>query len=431
MVSCEGDTTTSNNYDYLAFFIDDVEQGRWDQQDGWEFHEFPVATGYHRLEWRYHKDHNVNRGYDAAWVDLISFPAPVSAGPELETDPAAIEWTLKPGELEYDTLYLHNSGPGDVAFTIDIAGMAPAGIPSANRSMSGSTLVSSQEKVHTGKAYSWDLRTYCASTDSEWTRDIYIEFPEGIELTVGNEFTGGSGGPLLFEGPAGNGVTSHWHGEDENGWGVIHGTETATSQITFYVHNYLSGNPAMHYEIHGDIYGSLPHVVNGTLPILNLGPEVEWLSPEVSEGIIAGGITMPVVFTLNTEGMTDGTYQAWILVSDNHFNEQTIPVTLTLDTYLGTEDVILPEHGLTVFPNPFSHMVNLSFISGKETYGHLEISNALGNCVFSGSMQVVKGKNTVIWDGKGNDHQEMATGVYFGRLSAGDDLLFFKMIKSR
>ena len=457
MVSCEDDTSANNNYDYLAFFIDGTEQGRWDGQTGWQYHEFAVEEGYHRLEWRYQKDHSVNRAYDAAWVDLISFPAPLSAGPELSVSPLSIEITLQPGELDYDTLYLTNSGPGEVSFEVDIAGagyskQSAVGSrqlavgsrqlavgsrqlvrdpQSSGRSMAGSTLVSNSEKVHTGKAYTWELRTYCASQDSEWTKDIYLELPEGIELIVASDFEGGSGGPLQFLGPVGNGVTSHWHGEDASGWGVVHPGETATAEITFWVHNYLQGNTAIHYEVHGDIYGATPHVISGELPVRNLGPQVEWLTTGISEGTIAGGITRPLVLTINTEGMADGQYQAWIIIGDNHFHETIIPVSLTVDTYLGPADVISPEHALTVFPNPFNRMAYLTFYSEKETSGHLTLSNALGKAVFSGSVQIAKGENTVTWDGKTSDRQEVPGGIYYGRLDAGRDQYFFKVIKSQ
>jgi hypothetical protein len=449
MVSCEDDTI-SDNYDYLAFFIDGMEQGRWDGQTNWEYHEFPLEEGYHRLEWKYNKDISTSTGYDAAWVDLISFPAPLSAGPDLSYDPANLEITFKPDELDYDTIYLTNSGPGDVSFEIDIAGIEPGsrfpvagsqfpspsprfsiadGHYSGGRSMAGSTLVSDGEKVHTGKAYTWELRTYCASFDNEWTKDIYLEINEGIELTTAGNFEGGSGGPLQFMGPLGNGVTSHWHGEDANGWGVIHPGETATADITFYLHDYLAPNAAIYYEIHGDIYGATPHVVYGELPVRNLGPEIEWLSVETNEGTIAGGITIPVVLNINTEGMEDGTYQAWILISDNHFNEFVIPVNLVVDTYLGVEDPLGSRPAVHVYPNPFFETINFSFLSETKTTGSLNITNAMGSNVYSESLHIAKGENLIIWDGKDNGYQVVANGIYFGKISFGNQVYLIKMVK--
>ena len=72
-VSCEADVN-NHNYDYLAFFIDGVEQGRWDGEISWSQEIFPVSAGNHTYKWTYHKDYSVNSGYDCSWIDYITFP---------------------------------------------------------------------------------------------------------------------------------------------------------------------------------------------------------------------------------------------------------------------------------------------------------------------------------------------------------------------
>jgi hypothetical protein len=282
----------------------------------------------------------------------------------------------------------------------------------------------SSEKVHTGKAYTWDLRTYCGSPDNEWTRDIYFEIPEGIEMTNATEFTGGSGGPLLFEGPLGNGVICHWHGEDANGWGVIHGGQTATGNITFYVHDYLSGNPAIHYEITGDIYGALPHTVIGELHIRNLGPEVEWLTADISEGTISGGITMPVVLSISTEGLADGEYHAWIMISDNHFNEQVIPVTLVVDTYLTTPGLTESPMSISAFPNPFSDKTWLKVEPRINERVKVEILGLDGKVLESMETWSGTGQTTILWDAA-----DVPPGFYVARITSGREVGFVKLVK--
>jgi hypothetical protein len=73
-VSCEQDVN-NHNYDYLAFYIDGNEMGRWDGETGWDQKVYPVTTGNHIFKWNYHKDYSVSTGKDAAWVDMIIFPA--------------------------------------------------------------------------------------------------------------------------------------------------------------------------------------------------------------------------------------------------------------------------------------------------------------------------------------------------------------------
>lgn len=71
-VSCEDDS--QNNYDYLAFLIDGVEQERWDGEVSWSPESYPVSVGIHTFEWRYVKDGYVNSGADCGWIDYIQFP---------------------------------------------------------------------------------------------------------------------------------------------------------------------------------------------------------------------------------------------------------------------------------------------------------------------------------------------------------------------
>ena len=73
-VSCEPDPPNMN-YDYLAFFIDGVEQERWDGELGWSRNAYPVTAGDHTFTWLYSKDYSVSNGEDCAWIDYIVFPA--------------------------------------------------------------------------------------------------------------------------------------------------------------------------------------------------------------------------------------------------------------------------------------------------------------------------------------------------------------------
>ncbi|MBC8525421.1 MAG: hypothetical protein H8D22_00920, partial [Candidatus Cloacimonetes bacterium] len=72
-VSCEDDPY-SDNYDYIAFFIDGVEQDRWDGEIDWSEENYSVASGNHIFKWKYLKDGYVSSGSDCAWIDYIIFP---------------------------------------------------------------------------------------------------------------------------------------------------------------------------------------------------------------------------------------------------------------------------------------------------------------------------------------------------------------------
>ncbi len=72
-VSCENSWGTPT-YDYLSFWIDDIEMERWDGQTNWEYEEYPVTAGVHTFKWEYRKDGATVEGQDCAWIDAIDFP---------------------------------------------------------------------------------------------------------------------------------------------------------------------------------------------------------------------------------------------------------------------------------------------------------------------------------------------------------------------
>lgn len=62
-------------YDYLKFYIDNVEKGSWSGEIDWTPETYLVPVGQHQLKWVYAKDDAVSNGTDAAWVDNILLPA--------------------------------------------------------------------------------------------------------------------------------------------------------------------------------------------------------------------------------------------------------------------------------------------------------------------------------------------------------------------
>ena len=62
------------NYDFLRFYIDNVEQsGKISGAVTWQQKTFSIGTGSHVLKWSYQKDSMVSNGSDAGWVDWVQF----------------------------------------------------------------------------------------------------------------------------------------------------------------------------------------------------------------------------------------------------------------------------------------------------------------------------------------------------------------------
>jgi hypothetical protein len=434
--SCENDPAPVPDYDYLNFKIDGIEMGRWDGATNWTLQQFPVTAGFHRFEWAYIKDQSINFGLDAAWVDYITFPSAIVASPALISGPGTFNFYLRPGESETAAFLLTNNAQGELDFNADISSIEPSrlvGAP-AGRNIEGSYLVCNATKFNTGKVNLWNFRTYNGGCDNEWIKQIYITFPAGMDLTTSTDFTGGSGGSMFFEGPLGNGVTTHWFGQDSSGWGVVHMGETAACDVTLNILNDLQNDIQLQYEVMGEVYGGPPHTVDGSIILRNLGPEIAWLSLDTTAGMLAGGSIDSILVTVNTEGLVDGKYNAWIILEDNFGSKSIIPVTLTVDTFLEEPGIAGISHFgvLSAYPDPFSDQTEISLTLREKSDIKLEISNMQGKVIRTYSSDVESGAAwKFVWDGKDNSGSHVPAGLYLGRMIAGDQSYFVKLIHTR
>jgi hypothetical protein len=81
------------NYDYLYFYIDGQEKGKWAGEVPWNKLTYPVSEGFHSFLWKYRKDYSISSGSDKVWIDYIEWP------------PLA------------DFMIIANAGPDDIACT--------------------------------------------------------------------------------------------------------------------------------------------------------------------------------------------------------------------------------------------------------------------------------------------------------------------------
>jgi hypothetical protein len=74
-------TSTESGYDYLRFYVDDVQQSYWSGVNDWQQHTYTISTtGSVTYKWCYTKDDSISSYSDAVWLDLISFPSDGSSG---------------------------------------------------------------------------------------------------------------------------------------------------------------------------------------------------------------------------------------------------------------------------------------------------------------------------------------------------------------
>lgn len=66
--------SSSPSFDYLVFYVDNVEKGRWSGEMAWIQYSFPVTAGNHTYKWTYIKNGSGTWGLDCAWIDNIYIP---------------------------------------------------------------------------------------------------------------------------------------------------------------------------------------------------------------------------------------------------------------------------------------------------------------------------------------------------------------------
>lgn len=111
-VSCENGSASGQKWDYLEFSIDGIAKDWWDGNKAWMKVSYPVGAGQHTFTWKYAKDAYATGGSDAAWIDMITFPA---AGSTVVLKPF-----LLMDQVVFSDLNGNNNGMINAGETIDI-----------------------------------------------------------------------------------------------------------------------------------------------------------------------------------------------------------------------------------------------------------------------------------------------------------------------
>ena len=117
--------SSENNWDWLRFYIDNVQRGEWSGDAAWSQETYAVTTGTHTFKWSYQKDGSVSSGSDCAWVDDIQFPPTsvvLSLDPVLNLEAAVngnmvnLTWDAPTGASAY-IIYRNGEEVGNQAST--------------------------------------------------------------------------------------------------------------------------------------------------------------------------------------------------------------------------------------------------------------------------------------------------------------------------
>lgn len=155
-----------------------------------------------------------------------------------------------------------------------------------------------------------------------------------------------------------------------------------------------------------------------------------WLSVDPEVGMVAMGASVELHVTMDASFLDAGTYVQYIhiLSNDPANSVLTIPVEFEVDSALvistGSDpgDNAVPSRFAlhTNYPNPFNPTTTIRYDLSDAAAVRLEIFNIRGErVVVLVDKHEPAGTHHVTWDGRNDNGQTVATGVYFYRLRAG------------
>jgi len=411
-VSCEYDPSGSKNYDYLAFFIDNYEMGRWDGVMPWSKSTFPVPAGFHTLSWVYHKDYSISAGFDGALLDYIKLPLIEGAVPSLSVTPLSIERTLAPGQNATEAIQVANLGGGILRYTVQVFDTAANKKESPSDELLSSWVTCGTEGFVPGQAISWMFTVYNQSSDNEYISHVKFDLPPGVVINNATNFSGGSLGELIFQGTTGNGASLNWQGESAGGRGIIKPGETATAILTGTIGEGFQSDVFVVYRLRGDSMGAAPHEHPGNIKVKNYSLANTWVTLTGPTGSLTGNQTGIVLVHMSSLGMPPGTHKCNLIVKDLFNNKFVIPVTMFITSPLYTTDNQVNEE-ILASPNPFDRETEIRYYLKAEEDVTIQIMTMNGSLVREWKAKAVKaGINLQTWDGKDSRGNELPAGVY-------------------
>jgi hypothetical protein len=433
-VSCEHDPGGSCTFDYLAFYIDDKEMGRWDGWIDWTLQSYKVEQGYHTFRWLYQKDFSNDWGSDCAWIDFITFPLITRATPLINAEPSLFNREIEAGKTLNDTLFISNSGGGILAFTTVVIDTSEAPVVVPVTDNIGSSYISSlPEGFVPGQAFSWNFMLHNQAGDSENVSQVKMDLTEGADISEVTGFSGGSLGDLIYQEQLSDSATITWWGVTPEGTGVIKPGENAVSVVSGYTDKYLVDDIFMVYTVSGDSTGGAPHKLSGHLRMNNQGIPNTWLTLGKSQGNLSRWKTDTLLLNFDAHGLSPGYYYCRIIIKDGANNNLAVPVTVHV---IDSGNNVIPNINgkllVTGYPNPFSQVVHLEYETKTAGLVQAWVFDISGKRIKTLVSEIqAAGRHTLTWNGENDSGEKTSPGIYYCTMRTTDQTGNLKLILIR
>jgi len=164
---------------------------------------------------------------------------------------------------------------------------------------------------------------------------------------------------------------------------------------------------------------------------IQLGITPFWITSG-SEGIVNYQETETFEFSINTQGLGNGNYNASVIIEDPYQSlSDTLEINLTVSDGVGIDDDVLPNDFALYqnYPNPFNPSTEIRFSIPNSEKVSLIVYDLLGNSVKEILNDVMlPGKYHYKWSGDNEQGSTVSAGMYFYRIQAGSFVQTKKMI---
>ena len=376
--------SSESSYDFLKFYIDGTEEGSWSGAVDWSQESYAVTTGVHTFKWEYSKDGSGTGGsQDCSWVDYIELPQ------YQELDSYTITGTVTDQT---------SANPIEGA-TITIAGTNYTGTTIANGTYSIADVTEGSYEIKaSASGYSQSIQNVAISE----TNFENIDF----ELNISNaeSFEDGIPADFTFSGNA------NWTRENDKAYdgtwsmksGDISDNQSSIMEVT---KNTNAGTISFYKFVSSENnYDYLRFYIDGV-------QKGEWSGTSIttwenaSYAVTAGTHIFKWEYSKDVSGTGGSQDCAWVDYID--FPPSAVSIKNNLSD----------NSKFQISPNPFNENTSFEFYINKKSKVFIGIYSYNGQLVKTlMNNEVDSGNHRVIWNGRNENNQQLANGLYFCKI---------------
>ncbi len=145
---------------------------------------------------------------------------------------------------------------------------------------------------------------------------------------------------------------------------------------------------------------------------------VSWLAVNPLSGSLVQGESETITLYFDSQSLTPGVYESWLMITDGAAGtSRVVPINMQV---VDTLSPVIPSAIFALngaYPNPFNPSTRISFSLPRPAQASVQVLDIRGHVVrtlFAGVLP--EGRQFLHWDGKSDEGQRVAAGLYLARL---------------